>query len=119
MRNRADPVLDRRPDLRQPHDQGHAAGAAIDSEDTLNFSVFGGVRPQIETMLLARYGGLREDDERQGVVPDGADDGRVTERRAAIAPSQRGSPERIVQARWGWPGLGAAPRGNPVPYRHP
>lgn len=34
--------------------KGHASGAAIDSEDTLNFSVLSGVRPQIETMPLER-----------------------------------------------------------------
>jgi D-arabinose 1-dehydrogenase-like Zn-dependent alcohol dehydrogenase len=33
---------------------GHAAGTAIDSEDTLAFSVLSGVRPMIETMPLAR-----------------------------------------------------------------
>lgn len=33
---------------------GHAAGAAIDSQDTLAFSVLSGVRPIIETMPLAR-----------------------------------------------------------------
>ncbi|MGF7149787.1 alcohol dehydrogenase/propanol-preferring alcohol dehydrogenase [Sphingomonas zeicaulis] len=32
--------------------QGHASGAAIDSEDTLNFSVLSGVRPRIEVMPL-------------------------------------------------------------------
>lgn len=32
--------------------QGHASGAAIDSEDTLNFSVLSGVRPKIEVMPL-------------------------------------------------------------------
>lgn len=32
--------------------QGHASGAAIDSEDTLNFSMISGVRPQIEVMPL-------------------------------------------------------------------
>lgn len=34
--------------------QGHASGAAIDSEDTLNFSVLSGVRPKIEVMPLER-----------------------------------------------------------------
>jgi len=34
--------------------QGHASGAAIDSEDTLNFSVLAGVRPKIEVMPLER-----------------------------------------------------------------
>ncbi len=34
--------------------QGHASGAAIDSEDTLNFSVLAGVRPRIEVMPLER-----------------------------------------------------------------
>ena len=33
---------------------GHAAGTAIDSEDTLAFSVLSGVRPMIELMPLAR-----------------------------------------------------------------
>lgn len=33
---------------------GHAAGTAIDSQDTLAFSVLSGVRPIIETMPLAR-----------------------------------------------------------------
>jgi D-arabinose 1-dehydrogenase-like Zn-dependent alcohol dehydrogenase len=33
---------------------GHASGAAIDSEDTLGFSLLSGVRPMIETMPLAR-----------------------------------------------------------------
>jgi D-arabinose 1-dehydrogenase-like Zn-dependent alcohol dehydrogenase len=33
---------------------GHAAGASIDSQDTLDFSVLSGVRPMIETMPLAR-----------------------------------------------------------------
>jgi D-arabinose 1-dehydrogenase-like Zn-dependent alcohol dehydrogenase len=33
---------------------GHAAGASIDSQDTLAFSVLSGVRPMIETMPLAR-----------------------------------------------------------------
>ena len=33
---------------------GHAAGASIDSEDTLVFSALTGVRPMIETMPLAR-----------------------------------------------------------------
>ena len=32
---------------------GHAAGASIDSEDTLGFSALSGVRPMIETMPLA------------------------------------------------------------------
>jgi D-arabinose 1-dehydrogenase-like Zn-dependent alcohol dehydrogenase len=32
---------------------GHAAGASIDSQDTLSFSVLSGVRPMIETMPLA------------------------------------------------------------------
>lgn len=34
--------------------KGHASGAAIDSEDTLNFTVLSGVRPMIETMPLER-----------------------------------------------------------------
>lgn len=34
--------------------QGHASGAAIDSEDTLNFSVLSGVRPRIEVMPLEK-----------------------------------------------------------------
>jgi D-arabinose 1-dehydrogenase-like Zn-dependent alcohol dehydrogenase len=34
--------------------EGHASGAAIDSEDTLNFSVLSGVRPKIEVMPLER-----------------------------------------------------------------
>ncbi len=34
--------------------QGHASGAAIDSEDTLNFSVLSNVRPKIEVMPLER-----------------------------------------------------------------
>jgi D-arabinose 1-dehydrogenase-like Zn-dependent alcohol dehydrogenase len=34
--------------------KGHASGTAIDSEDTLNFSVLSGVRPTIETMPLER-----------------------------------------------------------------
>lgn len=34
--------------------KGHASGAAIDSEDTLNFSVLSGVRPIIETMPLEK-----------------------------------------------------------------
>ena len=33
---------------------GHAAGASIDSQDTLTFSTLSGVRPMIETMPLAR-----------------------------------------------------------------
>ena len=33
---------------------GHAAGASIDSQDTLAFSALSGVRPMIETMPLAR-----------------------------------------------------------------
>ena len=33
---------------------GHASGTAIDSEDTLAFSVLSGIRPMIETMPLAR-----------------------------------------------------------------
>jgi D-arabinose 1-dehydrogenase-like Zn-dependent alcohol dehydrogenase len=33
---------------------GHAAGTAIDSEDTLAFSLLSGVRPMIEKMPLAR-----------------------------------------------------------------
>jgi D-arabinose 1-dehydrogenase-like Zn-dependent alcohol dehydrogenase len=33
---------------------GHAAGASIDSQDTLAFSTLSGVRPMIETMPLAR-----------------------------------------------------------------
>ena len=33
---------------------GHAAGTAIDSEDTLAFSLLSGVRPMIETIPLAR-----------------------------------------------------------------
>ena len=33
---------------------GHAAGASIDSEDTLTFSALSGVRPMIETMPLER-----------------------------------------------------------------
>ena len=32
--------------------QGHASGASIDSEDTLNFSVLAKIRPMIETMPL-------------------------------------------------------------------
>ncbi len=34
--------------------QGWPSGTAIDSEDTLNFSVLSGVRPMVETMPLAR-----------------------------------------------------------------
>ncbi len=34
--------------------QGHASGAAIDSEDTLKFSVLAGVRPRVEVMPLER-----------------------------------------------------------------
>ena len=34
--------------------QGHASGASIDSEDTLDFSALAGVRPMIETMPLER-----------------------------------------------------------------
>lgn len=34
--------------------KGHASGTAIDSEDTLNFSVLSGVRPRIEIMPLER-----------------------------------------------------------------
>lgn len=34
--------------------KGHPSGAAIDSEDTLNFSVLSSVRPMIETMPLER-----------------------------------------------------------------
>ena len=33
---------------------GHAAGAPIDSQDTLAFSALSGVRPMIETLPLAR-----------------------------------------------------------------
>jgi D-arabinose 1-dehydrogenase-like Zn-dependent alcohol dehydrogenase len=33
---------------------GHAAGASIDSQDTLEFSALSGVRPMIETMPLSR-----------------------------------------------------------------
>jgi len=33
---------------------GHAAGASIDSQDTLGFSALSGVRPMIETMPLSR-----------------------------------------------------------------
>ena len=33
---------------------GHAAGASIDSQDTLAFSTLSGVSPMIETMPLAR-----------------------------------------------------------------
>ena len=33
---------------------GHAAGASIDSHDTLAFSALSGVRPMIERMPLAR-----------------------------------------------------------------
>jgi D-arabinose 1-dehydrogenase-like Zn-dependent alcohol dehydrogenase len=33
---------------------GHASGAEIGSQDTLNFSALSGVRPMIETMPLAR-----------------------------------------------------------------
>src|SRR5271165_6254710 len=33
---------------------GHAAGASIDSQDTLAFSALSGVRPMIETMPIAR-----------------------------------------------------------------
>lgn len=33
---------------------GHASGASIDSEDTMNFSALSGVRPMIETMPLER-----------------------------------------------------------------
>ena len=33
---------------------GHAAGASIDSQDTLAFSALSGVRPMIETLPLAR-----------------------------------------------------------------
>jgi propanol-preferring alcohol dehydrogenase len=33
---------------------GHAAGAAIDSQDTLAFSALSGVAPMIATMRLAR-----------------------------------------------------------------
>ncbi len=53
---------------------GHAAGAAMDSQDTLAFSVLSGVRPMIETVPLARSGGLR------------ADDSRPTARKAGLAP---------------------------------
>jgi D-arabinose 1-dehydrogenase-like Zn-dependent alcohol dehydrogenase len=34
--------------------QGHASGIAMDSEDTLNFSVLSGVRAKIEQMPLER-----------------------------------------------------------------
>jgi D-arabinose 1-dehydrogenase-like Zn-dependent alcohol dehydrogenase len=34
--------------------QGHASGASIDSEDTLDFSALANVRPMIETMPLER-----------------------------------------------------------------
>jgi D-arabinose 1-dehydrogenase-like Zn-dependent alcohol dehydrogenase len=34
--------------------KGHASGAAMDSEDMLNFSVLSSVRPMIETMPLER-----------------------------------------------------------------
>jgi D-arabinose 1-dehydrogenase-like Zn-dependent alcohol dehydrogenase len=34
--------------------KGHASGTAIDSEDTLNFSVLSGVRARVETMPLER-----------------------------------------------------------------
>jgi D-arabinose 1-dehydrogenase-like Zn-dependent alcohol dehydrogenase len=33
---------------------GHASGASIDSQDTLAFSAFSGVRPMIEVMPLER-----------------------------------------------------------------
>jgi len=33
---------------------GHAAGASIDSQDTLGFSALSGVRPMIEIMPLSR-----------------------------------------------------------------
>jgi D-arabinose 1-dehydrogenase-like Zn-dependent alcohol dehydrogenase len=33
---------------------GHAAGASIDSQDTLGFGPLSGVRPMIETMPLSR-----------------------------------------------------------------
>ncbi len=33
---------------------GHAAGAAMDLQDTLAFGMLSGVRPMIETVLLAR-----------------------------------------------------------------
>ncbi len=36
--------------------EGHASGTAIDSEDTLRFSAFAGVRPMIETVPLERAG---------------------------------------------------------------
>jgi D-arabinose 1-dehydrogenase-like Zn-dependent alcohol dehydrogenase len=38
--------------------RGHAAGASIDSEDTLALSPLSGVRAMIETMPLARGRGL-------------------------------------------------------------
>ncbi len=60
---------------------GHAAGASIDSQDTLAFSALSGVRPMIETMPLAqRTGGLCADDARRRALPDGADE-RVAPRR--------------------------------------
>ena len=34
--------------------QGHASGASIDSEDTLNFNALAKIRPMIETMPLGQ-----------------------------------------------------------------
>jgi D-arabinose 1-dehydrogenase-like Zn-dependent alcohol dehydrogenase len=45
-------IADLLPTNRSIH--GHASGAAIDSEDTLNFSVLSGVRPKIEVLPLER-----------------------------------------------------------------
>ena len=52
--------------------QGHASGASIDSEDTLNFSALAKVRPMIETMPLeqaaAAYGRMMSGDARFRMV---------------------------------------------------
>jgi hypothetical protein len=56
---------------------GHAAGAAIGSQDALAFSALSGVRPMIETMPLPGAGGLCADDARRRALPLGADYGVV------------------------------------------
>ena len=85
--------------IRQPRRSAAGTRArSIDSEDTLAFSVLSGVRSMNEVFPLERAArSLRADDERQGPLPRGAEDGligRLPHRAKAFppAPSDLASP---------------------------
>ena len=63
---------------------GHSAGASIDSQDTLGFSL-GCASDDRDNAAFARPRGLRTDDAHRGALPNGVDDGR-----AALAVSGPG-----------------------------